>query len=142
MGKAIDVVKFVNDPELNRAVQYLSDLKTPAIDIEVIYQNNTFNVATDPSADILPAVARTVYLLSVNYNTSTISGWAGNALIELYAPFVAAINKSLVVFNATSAWLTVPQFVSFDLCSRLRWNDNGATVGIYDVRVIGYKITY
>lgn len=137
-----NLIEFMKDPELNKAVQYLSSRSNKIINIEVLNEAFIKNVAVDPSADMLPPENNVMYAVAASRSDPDLSAGTGFPIVEFYNPLDAALKLSIAIANNVNAPITTLTSGGYYYTSRVRWNDNGATVGSYSIIIIGYKITY
>jgi len=136
---------YNNDPDLVHKLWVLANNGKIIDKVTPVYFQAVINVATDASFDIFPAITNNVYTIgSVLFGRHSTTQ-TGQPLIEFYDPFTGVLTARYTQqTNNTTAGINnaMPTNKLFALVSRLGWNDNAATVGIYSVIISGYKIAF
>ncbi len=136
---------YNNDPDLVHNLWLLAKNGKNINKIEPVYFQGLFNVATDPSIDIFPAIANVAYSIGNHYLSRYSTSFTGIPQITFYDVLTGIVTS--VVSPQSSAGLTLANNLFMNqrlgaLVSRVRWEDNAATVGTYAVLFKGYKIYY
>lgn len=130
------------NPELARTMALINKQGFTITEFEPFQYTGITNVATDPSFDIVPFLANNTYHIVTGGICKHSTTQAGFMMLEFYDPFANVLRFSYSNSLNNTAPINQGFPASNFLASRVRWNDNGATVGIYSVLVQGFKISY
>lgn len=135
---------FENNPGLTQALWLISNSGRTIVNIEPFqYMAPDLNVATQPNFDPLPFIANSTYFVTSGFWAKTSTTQTGIPHLIYYEPFADVFSLryagSSMANNTVTLNLGVPGNI---LTSRVQWQDNGATVGVFSLQIGGFKITY